>query len=188
MSAPCGMLVGMSSPMFERASPPPGPTTVRLRPLRDDDVEGVLALNELDVALLAPMDRGRLEWIHGLADRFDVIEVDGAFGGFVVTVAPGAAYDSENYRWFSRRYDSFSYLDRIVLARSVRRGGVGSRVYDELEADATPSGRMLLEVNAVPPNLPSLQFHRRRGYDEVGRLGHADHEVALMAKELTPDL
>ncbi len=161
--------------------------SVRLRPVGDADRAAVLELNHVEVHLLAPMDEPRLDLLLAMADRFDVIEVDGAFGGFVVTFSAGAAYDSENYRWFSQAYDSFYYLDRIVLDHTVRRRGVGRVVYDELESTAAAYGRMALEVNVVPPNEPSLAFHRSRGYVEVGRLGDPDHQVALLAKKLQTD-
>ncbi len=158
---------------------------VRLRPLTDRDLDPVLALNHEHVDLLAPMDAARLALLRLLADRFDVVEVAGSFAGFVVTFAPGSAYDSQNYRWFADRYaERFYYLDRVVLAPEVRRRGVGAAVYDEVEAGAAAYGRMTLEVNRVPPNPPSLAFHARRGYVEVGRLGDPTHEVSLLTKEL----
>ena len=155
-----------------------------LRPVNDRDVADVLALNERNVMALAPMDEPRLHELRGLADHFDVIDVDGAFGGFVVTFAPGTSYDSENYRWFSDRRDDFYYLDRIVLHEDVRRRGLGGFVYDEVERTAAPHGRLTLEVNLVPRNEPSLLFHQRRGYVEVGRLGDEQHLVSLMEKRL----
>jgi uncharacterized protein len=155
-----------------------------LRPVNDRDVADVLALNERNVMALAPLDEPRLHELRGLADRFDVIDVDGAFGGFVVTFAPGTSYDSENYRWFSDRRDDFYYLDRIVLHEDVRRRGLGGFVYDEVERTAAPHGRLTLEVNLVPRNEPSLLFHERRGYVEVGRLGDEQHLVSLMEKRL----
>ena len=155
-----------------------------LRPVEDRDVPDVLALNDRNVAALAPMDEARLHQLEGLADRFDVLELDGAFAGFVVTFAPGTAYDSENYRWFSERYADFYYLDRIVLHEDVRRRGLGGFVYDEMERTAKEHGRLTLEVNLEPRNEPSLAFHERRGYVEVGRLGDANHLVCLMEKTL----
>jgi uncharacterized protein len=155
-----------------------------LRPVNDRDVADVLALNERNVMALAPMDEPRLHELRGLADHFDVIDVDGAFGGFVVTFAPGTSYDSENYRWFSDRRDDFYYLDRIVLHEDVRRRGLGGFVYDEVERTAARHGRLALEVNLVPRNEPSLLFHERRGYVEVGRLGDERHLVSLMEKRL----
>jgi len=158
---------------------------VRLRPVGGPDEDGVLRLNLLEEAQLAPMDRARLHRLRGWADRFDVVEVDGGFGGFVVTFAPGSAYDSANYRWFSEHLGTaFYYLDRIVLEERCRRRGVAGRVYDELEPVAAAYGCLALEVNLQPPNPASVAFHTARGYREVGRLGDADHLVALMTRPL----
>lgn len=157
----------------------------RLRPLDVRDHGAVLDLNQRNVVALAPMDEERLEEIAHQADRFDVIEVDGELGGFVVTFGPLSTYDSENYRWFAERHDrDFYYLDRIVLAESHRRRGLGSFVYDEIETVARPYGRLTLEVNLVPRNDISLTFHDRRGYVEVGRLGDDQHLVSLREKRL----
>lgn len=155
-----------------------------LRPLRDTDVADVMALNEANVTKLAALDEARLHELTEQADRFDVIDADGEFGGFVVTFAPGAPYDSENYRWFGARHRHFYYLDRIVLHERFRRRGFGSLVYDELERVAAPYGRLTLEVNLVPRNDASLAFHERRGYVEVGRLGDQEHMVSMMEKPL----
>jgi len=144
----------------------------------------VLELNEQEVFKLAPMDADRLEELHGWCHRFDVVEVDGGFGGFVIVFAPGSAYDGDYYRFFGERFTDFLYLDRIVLEKHVRRRGVGAFVYDELEAVAAEHGRMTLEVNVEPPNPPSLAFHEGRGYVEVGRGGPEGHVVSLMVKSL----
>jgi predicted GNAT superfamily acetyltransferase len=158
---------------------------VRLRALTESDVLRVLALNDAEVAMLAPMDELRLRRLHDLAHQFAVIDVDGAFGGFVVTFAPGAEYDSENYRWFSERYgDGFLYLDRVVVDLSVRRQGVAGAVYDQLEHVASAYGLLALEVNLVPRNEPSLSFHAARGFVEVGRLGDDTHLVSLQTKSV----
>ncbi|WP_367303692.1 GNAT family N-acetyltransferase [Nocardioides panacis] len=133
---------------------------------------------------LAPMDEARLHEVRESADRFDVLDVDGAFAGFVITFAPGAAYDSVNYRWFAARHERFYYLDRIVLHEGFRRRGLGGQVYDEIERIAAPYTRLALEVNLVPRNDASLAFHAARGYREVGRLGDDEHLVAMLEKPL----
>ena len=160
----------------------------RLRPIHDDDVPIVLALNERDVELLSPLDETRLDQLRRWADRADVIDVGGAVAGFVLTFGAGTDYDSANYLWFTQRFGAgFAYLDRIVIAEQFRRRGLGRFVYDELEALALPSGRMALEVNVEPPNEGSLAFHGGRGYAELGRRGDPGHVVALMVKELRTD-
>jgi uncharacterized protein len=149
-----------------------------LRPISAEDHEAVLAINERHVEALSPLDPERLVLLLGLAADADLILVGDAVAGFVLTFAPGTTYDSENYRWFSGRYDDFLYLDRIAIDPSYQRRGLASRVYDELEAAAVARGRMVLEVNA--DNEPSLAFHRARGYIEIAPLGKA----ILMAKPL----
>lgn len=145
----------------------------------------MLALNHRFVDLLSPLDVERLLWLVGLAHRADVVEVDGQVAGFVLTLAPGADYDSENYAWFAQQFGrDFYYLDRIVIAEDMRRRGLAAFVYDAMEAAAGGFGRMTLEVNVDPPNLGSLAFHEGRGYVELGRRGEAGHVVSLMAKEL----
>jgi predicted GNAT superfamily acetyltransferase len=155
-----------------------------LRPLRDTDVADVLSLNESNVSKLASMDEAKLHELKDIADRFDVLDVDGDFGGFVITFASGAPYDSDNYRWFADRHRRFYYLDRIVLHESFRRRGLGTFVYDEIERVAAPYGLLALEVNLVPRNEASLAFHAGRGYVEVGRLGDEQHLVSMMEKTL----
>jgi len=156
-----------------------------LRPLEPRDHARVLDLNARNVELLAPMDEPRLAQLLGWTHRADAITLDGAVAGFVLTFAPGTAYDSANYRWFGEHLgEEFYYLDRIVLDDAFRRRGLGARVYEELEATAAAYGRMVLEVNVEPPNEPSLAFHRARGYADLAVLGDAGKKVLLLEKIL----
>ena len=59
----------------------------KLRRVEPDDHTHVLGLNEANVVKLAPMDEARLLELDKVADRFDVIDMDGEFGGFVITFA-----------------------------------------------------------------------------------------------------
>jgi predicted GNAT superfamily acetyltransferase len=156
-----------------------------LRPITPADRDAVLGWNEAHVELLSPLDDQRLDALLGWCDLGCVITSGGHDVGFVLTFAAGSAYDSANFAWFARRYDAFYYLDRIVVDPSLRRTGVASRVYDEIEARARELAPvMCLEVNVEPANEPSLEFHRRRGYAEVGQDDATGHLVGLMVKEL----
>lgn len=157
-----------------------------LRPIGPADHAQVLALNQQNVELLAPLDEPGLVALADAADLAHVIEHDGGFAGFVVTLAPAAAYDSVNYRWFAEHFDDFYYLDRIVLATPFRRLGLGGRVYDEVEHRARRHGRMALDVNLDPPNAASLAFHAGRGYCQVGTQSAYGHLVSLQVLELAP--
>jgi predicted GNAT superfamily acetyltransferase len=155
----------------------------QLRPITPADHAAVLALNERNVELLAPLDEDKLTRMTGIADRASVITHENSFAGFVITFAAGTAYDSTNYQWYADTYDSFYYLDRIVLHDDFRRLGLGSIAYDELEGRARElAPRLALEVNLDPPNEPSLAFHRKRGYEQIGEAMAGEHLVAMLVK------
>lgn len=152
--------------------------------LGPDDRADVLDLNERHAHLTAPMDEQRLDYLREVG-TVEVIRHDGAFAGFVVTMAGDAAYDSGNFRWFAERYDEFGYLDRIVIHEDFRRRGLAGRVYDEIEARTARQAPLLaLDVNSDPPNVESLAFHAARGYEQVGERDFRDHRVALLVKRL----
>ena len=159
-----------------------------LRPMVESDLSDVLKLNADYVDLLSPLDESELADLRRWATRADVIVSDGQTAGFVLVFSPGTEYGSANYRWFGERYGTqFHYLDRIVIDDGFRRRGLASAVYDEVEGFARARGRLVLEVNIDPPNQPSLEFHRRRGYREVGQLGDPGHRVSLMAKDISDE-
>jgi len=156
-----------------------------LRELRGADWPAVLELNLASERELSPLDEARLEWILSLAHDGLAVEQAGKLVGFAVAVAQGSGYDSENYRWFARRYERFLYLDRVAVAAGMRRRGVATLLYDAIEERARALGRMVCEVNLEPANPASLAFHAARGYVELGRLAHGEEKlVALLGKEL----
>ncbi len=144
------------------------------------DAEPVLALNQANLDAVGRLDAQRLAWLVDIADSVLVGEDDGALAGFVVLIGPDGPYDSINYRWYAKTLPTFLYLDRVVVAPSHRRRGVGTQLYDAAEARAVPYGVMALEVYAVPPNEGSLAFHAARGYVELDRLEQANGKTAAM--------
>ena len=160
--------------------------TVVLRPLAPADAPVVLAVNEASVHHLAPMDEAEYRWFLDAAALAWGAEVDGVLAGFVLVLAPGVVYESRNYAWFSEHYDAFAYLDRVAIDEGARRRGVGTAIYDAVEAHAAQLGvPLLLEVNLQPANEPSLAFHAGRGFEEVGTLEHdgGAKVVRLLAKQ-----
>jgi hypothetical protein len=161
---------------------------VRVRDLTAADLELALVLNNAAVPALNALDAAELARLHSsAAHALGAVGPDGELAGFCLTLAPGVAYDSLNYRWFSARYDSFTYLDRIVVAPPHRNSGLGASLYAELERRIAGNPRWLLcEVNVKPRNEGSLRFHQRIGFVEVGQQdteGGAKR-VSLLAKDL----
>jgi predicted GNAT superfamily acetyltransferase len=162
------------------------------------DHAAVLALNNGAVPHVNALDEERLARLAGYAAYFRVAEdeTDGAgVAGFVLCVPPGTAYWSDNYAWFTARHgaapEAFLYLDRVVVAPRVVRGGVGRALYTDLYTFAAARWpRIALEVNLRPPNPGSVEFHRRMGFREVGVReydggeGPASCAVSMMEREL----
>jgi predicted GNAT superfamily acetyltransferase len=144
--------------------------TIRLA--TDRDLDEILVHNNAAVPAVNELTRSDLDWFLGEAHSFLVVDApDGSIAGFVIGLAgPGLDYQSLNYAWFSARYDSFVYVDRIVVVEQGRGLGIGTRLYDEFarRGRADDHRVMLAEVNIEPRNDVSLAFHEARGFVRVG--------------------
>jgi len=143
---------------------------ILLRGIDDTDTPSVLALNLESEAVLSPMDATRYAHLRAQAEYARVLDEDGGVVAFLLAFREGADYDSPNYRWFADRYETFLYIDRVVVAVSHQGRGLGALLYDDLFAFAHASGvaRITCEFDIDPPNAASERFHARRGFREVG--------------------
>ena len=132
---------------------------------------------------------GELESIDSLsklinmsAVNFYVLEGDKIIG-FVICFREGSEYKSPNYNYFKNKEDKFLYIDRVVIKDSYRRLGAGSYLYDHLYELAKKEGIPLCcEVNIMPRNSISLNFHSKKGFKEVGECHFEDHSVRYLKK------
>jgi uncharacterized protein len=162
--------------------------SVEIRPYEASDLPALVATNDAAYPAVPITPAEELAELIGLSALTLVVD-DGEPAGFIVALAPGLDYASENYTWFSARSQDFLYVDRIVLAPRLQGQGIGPLLYGAVEDAARAEGasEVLCEVNVRPPNPGSLAFHARLGFVEVGRQqtkGGAN-EVALLAKPVT---
>src|SRR5262249_53928745 len=107
--------------------------TIRIRDVREQELDAVLALNNAAGPTILPLDMARLRALAEQAAYLRVAEADGHLAGFLIGLRENADYASPNFRWFKERYAEFLYIDRIVIARPHRGIGLGRVFY----ADAT---------------------------------------------------
>lgn len=151
-----------------RPSTPPAGR--RVRPLSAADASELQPLNDAAAPAVPITAASELETLIGLSALALGIEHEGHLVGFVLALPPGAAYESENYRYFESRDVDHLYVDRIVIDEAERGRGLGAVLYDAVFAAAREQGRaeVTCEVNLDPPNPGSLAFHRRLGFRELG--------------------
>ena len=103
--------------------------------------------------------------------------------GFIICIREDSAYRSENYKFFTQRLKKFLYVDRVAIDERHRRVGLGRAIYEDIFAQASEDNLPIaLEVNTQPMNQPSLNFHEKMGFDQVGSRDFEDHSVAYFIK------
>ena len=103
--------------------------------------------------------------------------------GFIICMREGSAYGSENYKFFTKKLKKFLYVDRVAIDERHRREGLGQSIYENIFKLAKKENLPIaLEVNTQPINQPSLDFHQKMGFDQVGVKDFDDHSVAYFIK------
>lgn len=90
-----------------------------------------------------------------------------------------SGYESPNFLWMRSRFDSFVYIDRIIVSPEVRGQKVGRNLYECAFAHAERSGRsrVTCEVNVEPPNPASEAFHAALGFREIEQASNTPGKI-----------
>lgn len=162
---------------------------IRIRRAGKEDYPFILRVNEENVEVLSPMDGEKLERFEESADMLCVAEYRDLPAAFLIGLREGVEwYGSENYLWFSKEYPKFLYIDRIVIDEPFRRMGIGRKLYEAVFSRAAECGVPVVtcEVDTIPYNEASLNFHREMGFREVGEqfVRGGSVKVSLQAAEV----
>ena len=144
------------------------------------DEDAILALNAAHEVETSPLDRSRLRSL--LAEAFHLgLKGPGGSQAFLIAFDQNANYDSPNFLWFQRHFDTFVYVDRVIVAEAQRGRGLARGLYEDLFTHAAADGhqRVVCEVNEQPPNPGSDAFHKALGFAVAGRAELADRGKAV---------
>lgn len=158
-----------------------------IRDVREHDLDAVLALNNAAGIGILPMDGAQVRHFLDIADYFRVAEVDGHLAGFLIALREDADHASPNFQWFRERYPRFVYIDRIVVAGTYRRHGLGRVFYCDVQSYAELRTPLLTcEVFLEPRDDVVVLFHGTYGFREVGQqvMDNTGRHVSLLAKDL----
>ncbi len=161
--------------------------SLKIRNVCENDLETILVINNATRLGILPLDDKRLRWFFERAVYFRVAEVDGVVGGFIIGFRETAAHDSSNFLWFRGHYPAFVYIDRVVIAPTLRGRGLGRVFYTDVQSYAELQVPMVAcEVFLEPRNDAVVLFHGTFGFHEVAqrRMTGNNRRVSLLAKEL----
>ena len=147
------------------------------------DLPRVVDLNQNALPAVSSITLNDMIHFLEIADYFRVIKVKNNIAGFLIALAPGKNYHSPNYKWFEKKFDSFMYVDRIVIDFAYQSNGFGWAFYNNLrEFTEDRSPRITCEVNLRPPNEGSIIFHEKYGFRQVDtqETDGGKKEVSLM--------
>ncbi|MBT3851694.1 MAG: GNAT family N-acetyltransferase [Gammaproteobacteria bacterium] len=150
----------------------------------DDRLQKIYDLNQANTPEVGSLES--VDYLHKLIElsAYNLLVLKGdEVIGFIICMREGSAYGSENYKFFSRKLKKFLYVDRVAIEKNYRREGLGKAIYDDIFNEAKIENLPIaLEVNTEPVNQPSLNFHEKMGFDQIGAKEFADHSVAYFIK------
>jgi hypothetical protein len=150
----------------------PSLNRITIRPLAEADRAGILKINAGNGPAVAALDRAELDRLLALSDTHRVAAAgDGAVVAYMLVFAHRCAYDGEEFQYFLAHLgEPFLYVDQVAVDPGRKRSGIGRQLYQALIelARTRQIGALCCEVNTIPSNPASLEFHRQLGFTAVG--------------------
>jgi len=150
------------------------------------DAGVTLQLNNAHAKETSELDLAHLTTLLGMACY--ARGIDQGKTAFLIALDHTAPYENPNFAWFKKAYQSFVYIDRVIVEESARGQGIARLLYEDLFAAAHRAGvpRIVCEVNSEPPNPASDAFHLAMGFEKVGQavLYNGAKTVNYFAKNL----
>ena len=148
------------------------------------DKNFILNLNKKNLPAVSVLDDDLFNMFLKYSEYFKIIKIEDTPVGFLIALLPGHPYQSVNYKWFENRYKSFIYVDRIVISSDHQDKGIGSFFYDHIKLSFHDLlNSIVCEINLIPKNDQSINFHKKYGFTEVGQQ-YTDQRKKLVSMQL----
>ena len=161
---------------------------IEIRPANVKDFPTIVNLNLAAIKATAEMDLAHLKNLHHWSEYHKVATYKNQVVAFLLVIPPGKSYPSQNYQWFNDQYDSFLYVDRIVVDEHYIGMKIGTALYHDLFSVARKLGvkNITCEYNIKPLNTTSKIFHQRHGFKEVATqwLDSKSKQVSLQVAQV----
>lgn len=87
-------------------------------PMCEEDLPAVRELNNQHSEAVGEITLNKLKFLFKNCQHAFVCHEQDMLVAFCIVFSQGSIYDSRNYQWFSQNYDSFVYMDRIVVSQN----------------------------------------------------------------------
>jgi len=158
------------------AKPPSEKEVAEMQTINQENIPEVGDLSELEDF------RARVNW----SENIFVYKWEDIIKAFVLCMREGQIYDSPNYQYISNRFKKFLYVDRIAVQEKFRRKGIAEKIYSMvIDKGKENDLDILCEVNTRPSNKPSMTFHEKMGFEEIGTNDFEKNSVVYLRRPYT---
>lgn len=162
---------------------------MNIRPVTPDDAPALVAIYAPYVTDTAITFELTVPSISDFAQRIDQTRAK-----FPYLVAEDSDGTVLGYAYASTYYGRAAYDWTVELsvyvAQTARSQGIGGALYDELEHQLTERGFVNFLACISLPNDPSIQFHLKRGYEQVAHFKEVGykfdcwHDIVWLQKQI----
>ena len=157
------------------------------KPPSENEVEEMHLINQENIPELGDVPeledfKLRVNW----SENIFVYTHEDIIKAFVLCMREGQDYSSPNYQYISSRFQKFLYVDRIAVQEEFRGKGIGEKIYSTVIAKGKENNLdILCEVNTRPLNEPSIAFHQKMGFEEIGTNDFKKNSVVYLRRPCT---
>lgn len=157
------------------------------KPPSENEVEEMHLINQENIPELGDLPeledfKLRVNW----SENIFVYTHEDIIKAFVLCMREGQDYNSPNYQYISSRFQNFLYVDRIAVQEEFRGKGIGEKIYSTVIAKGKENNLdILCEVNTRPLNEPSIAFHQKMGFEEIGTNDFEKNSVVYLRRPCT---
>ena len=154
----------------------------RLRPFAEDDLPEIARIEAASFREVWP--DAFFTYNHRKApELFLVAEDDEGFLGYVVGEIREAMFSGRSYM------SKMGHILNIAVDPGRRKGGVGTRLMEEIESRFREAGATQVTLEVRESNIDAQGFYGGRGFNEIGRVRayYPDEDAIVMCKAFSKD-
>ena len=154
------------------------------KPPSENEIKEMHTINQENIPEVGDLSeledfRARVNW----SENIFVYKYEDVIKAFVLCMREGQDYKSPNYEYISNHFNKFLYVDRIAVQEHFRRKGIAEKIYSTvIDKGRENNLDILCEVNTRPSNEPSMAFHKKMGFEEIGTNDFEKNSVVYLRR------